>query len=134
MAYVIGHPPTSAKYYCTFFRVECQGAGRAHLRARGRARYRAAPPAGLAAGRIGRATLAGFGAFLVRENPNWEILNDAGVDPVPERASITWGGFLRPQAEVLLACDFLETVTLGGAPVVTGGGHLPCAGSTPSGL
>lgn len=43
----------------------------------------------------------------MRENPNWEILNDAGVDPVPERASITWGGFLRPQAEVLLACDFL---------------------------
>ncbi|WP_199487877.1 helix-turn-helix domain-containing protein [Actinomadura spongiicola] len=45
----------------------------------------------------------------------WEILNDAGVDPAPERASTTWTGFLRSQAEALLACDFLETVTLTGA-------------------
>jgi len=45
----------------------------------------------------------------------WEILNDAGVDPAPERASTTWAGFLRSQAEALLACDFLETVTLAGA-------------------
>ncbi|WP_301175625.1 hypothetical protein [Actinomadura geliboluensis] len=74
---------------------------------------------------------------LVRENPNWgyrrvhgemlvlgvkvapstvwEILKDAGVDPAPERSAATWGGFLRSQVEVLLACDFLETVTLTGA-------------------
>ncbi|GAA2171021.1 helix-turn-helix domain-containing protein [Actinomadura napierensis] len=45
----------------------------------------------------------------------WEILNDAGIDPTPERASTTWAGFLRSQAEALLACDFLETVTLTGA-------------------
>ncbi|MGI5323779.1 hypothetical protein [Actinomadura nitritigenes] len=45
----------------------------------------------------------------------WEILNAAGVDPAPERASTTWTGFLRSQAEALLACDFLETVTLSGA-------------------
>jgi putative transposase len=44
----------------------------------------------------------------------WQILTDAGVDPAPERASSTWAQFLRSQAEVLLACDFFETVTLTG--------------------
>ncbi|MET8406127.1 integrase [Streptomyces sp900116325] len=43
----------------------------------------------------------------------WEILNEAGIDPAPERASSTWSDFLR--ADALLACDFLETVTLSGA-------------------
>ncbi|WP_055495744.1 integrase core domain-containing protein [Streptomyces sp. TP-A0356] len=74
---------------------------------------------------------------LARENPNWgyrrlhgellvlgvtvaastvwEILKDAGIDPAPERASSTWAGFLRSQADALLACDFFETVTLTGA-------------------
>ena len=42
----------------------------------------------------------------------WEILHQAGIDPAPERSSATWAGFLRSQAEVLLACDFFETVTL----------------------
>jgi putative transposase len=45
----------------------------------------------------------------------WEILRDAGIDPAPERAASTWAGFLRSQAEALLACDFFETVTLSGA-------------------
>jgi hypothetical protein len=45
----------------------------------------------------------------------WEILKDAGIDPVPERASGTWVGFLRLQADALLACDFFERVTLCGA-------------------
>jgi transposase InsO family protein len=45
----------------------------------------------------------------------WEILTDAGIDPAPERASSTWTGFLRSQADALLACDFFETVTLCGA-------------------
>jgi transposase len=45
----------------------------------------------------------------------WEILHDAGIDPAPERSSTTWADFLRSQAEALLACDFLETVTLSGA-------------------
>ena len=44
----------------------------------------------------------------------WEILKDAGIDPAPERASSTWADFLRSQANALLACDFLETVTLSG--------------------
>ncbi|WP_344262553.1 helix-turn-helix domain-containing protein [Actinomadura napierensis] len=45
----------------------------------------------------------------------WEILNDAGIDPAPERSATTWTGLLRSQAEALLASDFLETVTLTGA-------------------
>jgi transposase InsO family protein len=45
----------------------------------------------------------------------WEILHEAGIDPAPERACSTWADFLRSQADALLACDFLETVTLTGA-------------------
>jgi transposase InsO family protein len=44
----------------------------------------------------------------------WEILRAAGVDPAPDRAVTTWAQFLRSQAEVLLAADFLETITLTG--------------------
>jgi putative transposase len=73
---------------------------------------------------------------LVRENPSWgyrrvhgeltmlgvkvaastvwEILKQEGLDPAPDRASTTWADFLRSQAEALLACDFIETVTLNG--------------------
>jgi putative transposase len=47
----------------------------------------------------------------------WEILKDAGIDPAPERSSTTWVGFLRSQAEALLACDFLESITLTGVRV-----------------
>ncbi len=42
----------------------------------------------------------------------WEILQQAGIDPAPERTSATWASFLRSQAGALLACDFFETVTL----------------------
>jgi transposase InsO family protein len=45
----------------------------------------------------------------------WEILREAGVDPAPDRAATTWAQFLRSQAQVLLAMDFIETVTLTGA-------------------
>jgi hypothetical protein len=44
----------------------------------------------------------------------WEILKDAGIDPAPERTVTTWAGFLRSQADALLACDFFETITLSG--------------------
>jgi putative transposase len=44
----------------------------------------------------------------------WEILRQAGIDPAPDRTTTTWASFLRSQAGALLACDFLETVTLGG--------------------
>jgi transposase InsO family protein len=45
----------------------------------------------------------------------WEMLKEAGIDPAPARACSTWADFLRSQADALLACDFLETVTLTGA-------------------
>jgi putative transposase len=44
----------------------------------------------------------------------WEMLREAGIDPAPEGAASTWADFLRSRADALLACDFLETVTLTG--------------------
>ncbi|MBL1101999.1 transposase [Streptomyces sp. 205] len=44
----------------------------------------------------------------------WEILKEAGIDPAPKRNSSTWASFLRSPADALLACDFMETVTLSG--------------------
>jgi putative transposase len=44
----------------------------------------------------------------------WEILKAEGVDPAPERGITAWPDFLRSQAEALLACDLIETVTLTG--------------------
>ncbi|MFI7227450.1 hypothetical protein ACIBO5_29920 [Nonomuraea angiospora] len=44
----------------------------------------------------------------------WEILKQECLDPAPERTSTTWADFLRSQADALLACDFIETVTLNG--------------------
>ncbi|HEV7579604.1 MAG TPA: integrase core domain-containing protein [Mycobacterium sp.] len=44
----------------------------------------------------------------------WEILNDAGIDPAPQRTSTSWADFLRSQAQAILAADFFETVTLTG--------------------
>jgi hypothetical protein len=45
----------------------------------------------------------------------WQILTDACINPAPDRTSSTWAQFLRSQADVLLARDFFETVTLTGA-------------------
>jgi hypothetical protein len=45
----------------------------------------------------------------------WKMLKEAGINPAPERACSTWADFLRSQADALLACDCLETVTLTGA-------------------
>jgi hypothetical protein len=44
----------------------------------------------------------------------WEILKQEGIDPAPDRAATTWTDFLRSQADALLACDFIEAVTLTG--------------------
>lgn len=44
----------------------------------------------------------------------WQMLKEAGIPSAPEPSSSTWPGFLRSQAEALLACDFFETVTLTG--------------------
>lgn len=43
-----------------------------------------------------------------------EILTSEGIDPAPDRAATTWADFLRSQADALLACDFIEAVTLTG--------------------
>lgn len=60
----------------------------------------------------------------------WEILKEAGIGPAPERALPTWAGFLRSQADALLACDFFETVTLTGARLyVFASSSTPTAGS-----
>ncbi|MEU5850678.1 integrase [Saccharopolyspora shandongensis] len=44
----------------------------------------------------------------------WEILKTEGVDPSPQRTTVTWASFLRSQVEAILAMDFIETVTLTG--------------------
>jgi putative transposase len=44
----------------------------------------------------------------------WEILKAEGIDPAPDRGSSSWAAFLRSQAHALLACDFIETITLTG--------------------
>ena len=61
----------------------------------------------------------------------WEILKTAGVDPAPSRATVTWAGFLRSQAEAILAVDFIETVTLTGQrqyilAAIHHAGHAKC--------
>lgn len=43
------------------------------------------------------------------------MLKQAGIDPAPERAASTWADFLRSPADALLACDFVEILTLSGA-------------------
>ncbi|MEY9962399.1 putative transposase [Streptacidiphilus sp. MAP12-16] len=44
----------------------------------------------------------------------WEILHEHGIDPAPQRDRTTWAGFLRSQADAMLACDFMEARTLTG--------------------
>jgi len=38
----------------------------------------------------------------------WEILKTEGIDPAPQRATVTWAAFLRSQAEAILAMDFID--------------------------
>jgi transposase InsO family protein len=57
--------------------------------------------------------LAALG-IKVAASTGWEIIKAEGIDPAPDRGAITWADFLRNQAEGLLACDFIETVTLTG--------------------
>jgi hypothetical protein len=66
------------------------------------------PSTPVAAGEVGARR------FPARAPAVWELLQDAGIDPAPERASSTWADFLRSQADALPACDSLETITLSG--------------------
>jgi hypothetical protein len=71
---------------------------------------------------------------LARENPHWgykrivgelkglgisvsatsvrKLLLEAGVQPAPRRAQLSWRAFLRAQAASVLACDFLTVETV----------------------
>jgi hypothetical protein len=40
-----------------------------------------------------------------------KVLIEAGLPPAPERARLSWRGFLRQQAATTLACDFLTVET-----------------------
>ncbi len=42
----------------------------------------------------------------------WQILKDAGIDPVPARSGQTWRAFLEVQAESILAADFFHVDTV----------------------
>ncbi|AOR36953.1 IS481 family transposase [Streptomyces fodineus] len=42
------------------------------------------------------------------------MLKNEGIEPAPDRAATTWSDFLHSHADTLLACDFIETVTLTG--------------------
>ncbi|SMD27653.1 hypothetical protein [Kibdelosporangium aridum] len=60
-------------------------------------------------------THSGFGYVGLERRRSLASATLRGVGPAPKRASSTWAQFLRSQAQVLLACDFFETVTLTGA-------------------
>jgi putative transposase len=61
-------------------------------------------------------TRVGAIAACMASRPCWvsrlRPLKDAGIDPASERTATTWAAaFLRSQADALLACDFIETIT-----------------------
>jgi putative transposase len=47
----------------------------------------------------------------------WQILKDAGIGPAPRRDGPSWAGFLRSQAQAILALDFFTADLLNGAKV-----------------
>src|SRR3984957_12954196 len=42
----------------------------------------------------------------------WRILQDAGIDPAPQRSGQTWRAFLEAQATAILAVDFFHVDTV----------------------
>ena len=55
--------------------------------------------------------LAGLG-YKVAPSTVWKILKDAGIDPAPRRAGLTWRTFLAGQAKTILAADFFHVDTV----------------------
>ena len=53
----------------------------------------------------------------------WEILQQAGIDPAPERTSTPWASFLRSQAERPACLRLLRDRHLNRRPPVRAGGH-----------
>jgi putative transposase len=60
--------------------------------------------------------LAGLGV-IVAPSTVWQILKRAGIDPAPRRDGPSWLGFLRSQAQGILALDFFTADLLNGAKV-----------------
>jgi putative transposase len=60
--------------------------------------------------------LAGLG-ITVAPSTVWQILKTAGIDPAPRRDGPGWAGFLRSQAQGILALDFFTAGLLNGTKV-----------------
>jgi putative transposase len=58
--------------------------------------------------------LVGLG-ITVAASTVWQILKSAGIDPAPRRDGPGWAGFLRSQAQGILALDFFTADLLNGA-------------------
>ncbi len=54
--------------------------------------------------------LVGLGITLAASTV-WAILKEAGIEPAPNRQSMSWAGFLRAQAASIVECDFLTVDT-----------------------
>ena len=69
--------------------------------------------------------------YRVGASTVWTILKRAGVDPAPDRSSVSWRQFLHAQANAVLAVDFftVDTILLRRLYVLfaNGGGHPPGA-------
>jgi putative transposase len=50
--------------------------------------------------------------YAIAPSTVWLVLNQAGIDPAPRRAGLTWRQFLSAQAESMLACDFFQVDTV----------------------
>lgn len=55
----------------------------------------------------------------------WEILQEAGIDPAPERATSTWAAFLRCQAGALLPALLDTVLNDAGSQVVLSAVRMP---------
>jgi len=55
--------------------------------------------------------LIGLG-YTLAPSTVWKILNDAGIDPAPNRHGQTWRAFLAVQAHTILAADFFHVDTV----------------------
>jgi len=50
--------------------------------------------------------------YRVAPSTVWLLLRQAGIEPAPRRAGLTWRQFLSAQAEGILACDFFHVDTV----------------------
>ncbi len=50
--------------------------------------------------------------YAITPSTVWVVLNRAGIDPAPRRASLTWRQFLSAQAKGILACDLFHVDTV----------------------